>query len=82
MPIINQPLLFPGIGSATGLGDPIRRFSSRRRKKRLIAWVFQAGQVRDAGSRGLLVGLPWACFAGSFAARNVLGIAGEDYKKY
>lgn len=28
------------------------------------------------------VGLPWACFAGSFAARNVLGIAGEDYKKY
>jgi gamma-glutamylputrescine oxidase len=28
------------------------------------------------------VGLPWAAFAGSFAARNVLGEADEDYKKY
>ena len=28
------------------------------------------------------VGLPWAAFSGSFAARNVLGEAGEDYKKY
>ena len=26
------------------------------------------------------VGLPWAAFAGSFAARNVLGEADEDYK--
>jgi len=29
-----------------------------------------------------LVGLPWAAFAGSFAARNVLSQADEDYKKY
>jgi glycine/D-amino acid oxidase-like deaminating enzyme len=29
-----------------------------------------------------IVGLPWAAFAGSFAARNVLGEAGEDYKKH
>jgi gamma-glutamylputrescine oxidase len=29
-----------------------------------------------------IVGLPWATFAGSFAARNALGEAGEDYKKY
>jgi gamma-glutamylputrescine oxidase len=29
-----------------------------------------------------VVGLPWASFAGSFAARNVLGIADADYKKY
>ena len=29
-----------------------------------------------------IVGLPWAAFAGSFAARNILGDAGEDYKKY
>jgi gamma-glutamylputrescine oxidase len=29
-----------------------------------------------------VVGLPWASFAGSFAARNVLGSAGEDYQKY
>jgi gamma-glutamylputrescine oxidase len=29
-----------------------------------------------------VVGLPWASFAGSFAARNILGIADEDYKKY
>jgi len=28
------------------------------------------------------VGLPWAAFTGSFAARNVLGEADEDYKKY
>jgi hypothetical protein len=28
------------------------------------------------------VGLPWAAFAGSFAARNLLGEADEDYKKY
>ena len=28
------------------------------------------------------VGLPWAAFSGSFAARNVLGEAGDDYKKY
>jgi gamma-glutamylputrescine oxidase len=28
------------------------------------------------------VGLPWAAFAGSFTARNVLGEAGEDYDKY
>ncbi|HYI26575.1 MAG TPA: hypothetical protein VD863_01880, partial [Bradyrhizobium sp.] len=28
------------------------------------------------------VGLPWAAFSGSFAARNVLGEADEDYKKY
>ncbi len=29
-----------------------------------------------------VVGLPWASFAGSFAAQNILGTAGEDYKKY
>jgi len=29
-----------------------------------------------------IVGLPWAAFSGSFAARNILGDAGEDYKKY
>lgn len=29
-----------------------------------------------------IVGLPWAAFAGSFAARNILGTADEDYKKY
>lgn len=29
-----------------------------------------------------IVGLPWAAFAGSFAARNVLGEADEDYAKY
>ena len=29
-----------------------------------------------------VVGLPWASFAGSFAARNILGSADEDYKKY
>lgn len=29
-----------------------------------------------------VVGLPWAAFAGSFAARNILGVADEDYKKY
>jgi gamma-glutamylputrescine oxidase len=29
-----------------------------------------------------IVGLPWAAFAGSFAARNVLGTGDEDYKKY
>ena len=29
-----------------------------------------------------IVGLPWATFAGSFAARNALGEADEDYKKY
>jgi gamma-glutamylputrescine oxidase len=29
-----------------------------------------------------IVGLPWAAFAGSFAARNILGDADEDYKKY
>jgi gamma-glutamylputrescine oxidase len=28
------------------------------------------------------VGIPWATFTGSFAARNVLGEAEEDYKKY
>ncbi len=28
------------------------------------------------------VGIPWATFCGSFAARNVLGEADEDYKKY
>jgi len=28
------------------------------------------------------VGLPWAAFTGGFAARNVLGEADEDYKKY
>jgi gamma-glutamylputrescine oxidase len=28
------------------------------------------------------VGIPWATFCGSFAARNVLGEAEEDYKKY
>ena len=28
------------------------------------------------------VGIPWATFCGSFAARNVLGDADEDYKKY
>jgi gamma-glutamylputrescine oxidase len=28
------------------------------------------------------VGLPWACFTGSFAARNILGVAGDDYQKY
>jgi hypothetical protein len=28
------------------------------------------------------VGLPWAAFAGNFAARNMLGEADEDYKKY
>ena len=28
------------------------------------------------------VGLPWAAFSGGFAARNVLGEAGDDYKKY
>jgi gamma-glutamylputrescine oxidase len=29
-----------------------------------------------------IVGLPWAAFAGSFAARNALGVADEDYRKY
>jgi gamma-glutamylputrescine oxidase len=29
-----------------------------------------------------LVGLPWAAFAGSFAARNIQGVADDDYKKY
>jgi gamma-glutamylputrescine oxidase len=29
-----------------------------------------------------IVGLPWAAFAGSFAARNVLEIGDEDYAKY
>jgi gamma-glutamylputrescine oxidase len=29
-----------------------------------------------------IVGLPWAAFAGSFAARNVLGLADDDYKKF
>lgn len=29
-----------------------------------------------------IVGLPWAAFAGSFAARNILGDAAEDYQKY
>ena len=29
-----------------------------------------------------IVGLPWASFAGSFAARNVLGDADDDYQKY
>ena len=28
------------------------------------------------------VGIPWATFTGSFAARNVLGDADEDYAKY
>ena len=28
------------------------------------------------------VGIPWATFCGSFAARNILGEADEDYKKY
>ena len=28
------------------------------------------------------VGIPWAAFCGSFAARNVLGDADDDYKKY
>jgi len=28
------------------------------------------------------VGIPWATFCGSFAARSVLGEADEDYKKY
>jgi len=28
------------------------------------------------------VGIPWAVFTGSFTARNVLGIADEDYRKY
>jgi gamma-glutamylputrescine oxidase len=28
------------------------------------------------------VGIPWAAFCGNFAARNVLGEADEDYKKY
>jgi gamma-glutamylputrescine oxidase len=28
------------------------------------------------------VGLPWAAFAGSFAARNILGTGDEDYRKY
>jgi gamma-glutamylputrescine oxidase len=29
-----------------------------------------------------IVGLPWAAFAGSFAARNILGDGEDDYKKY
>ena len=29
-----------------------------------------------------VVGLPWAAFAGGFAARNALGIADEEYEKY
>jgi gamma-glutamylputrescine oxidase len=28
------------------------------------------------------VGIPWATFCGSFAARNVLGEADDDYRKY
>ena len=28
------------------------------------------------------VGIPWATFYGSFAARNVLGDADDDYRKY
>jgi len=28
------------------------------------------------------VGIPWATFTGSFTARNILGIADEDYQKY
>jgi hypothetical protein len=29
-----------------------------------------------------IVGLPWAAFSGSFAARNALSEDDEDYKKY
>ena len=29
-----------------------------------------------------IVGLPWAAFCGSFAARSILNDAGEDYKNY
>lgn len=29
-----------------------------------------------------IVGLPWAAFAGSFAARNILGTGDDDYRKY
>jgi gamma-glutamylputrescine oxidase len=29
-----------------------------------------------------IVGLPWAAFAGSFAARNALGVADEDYRRF
>jgi gamma-glutamylputrescine oxidase len=29
-----------------------------------------------------IVGMPWAAFAGSFAARNILGDGDDDYKKY
>jgi gamma-glutamylputrescine oxidase len=28
------------------------------------------------------VGIPWAVFTGSFTARNILGVADEDYQKY
>jgi len=28
------------------------------------------------------VGIPWATFCGSFAARSILGEADEDYRKY
>ena len=28
------------------------------------------------------VGIPWATFTGSFTARNILGVADEDYQKY
>jgi len=28
------------------------------------------------------VGIPWAAFTGSFTARNILGVADEDYQKY
>jgi gamma-glutamylputrescine oxidase len=29
-----------------------------------------------------IVGIPWAVFAGNFAARNILGSGDDDYKKY
>ena len=40
------------------------------------AWVLFVAQALG------IVGLPWATFAGSFAARNILGDADEDYAKY
>ena len=43
--------------------------------------------VRPAGCEHLhfilgVVGLPWAAFSGSFAARNVLGTAARDDRRY
>ena len=37
---------------------------------------------RISDSSSAAVGIPWATFTGSFTARNILGVADEDYQKY